>query len=73
MKAKELGTGNDHDVTEHEHDLTMKYNFSRLGIEGLQFKLQYGYYRNDEAFRKATTGQNEAEVLRAWLSYNLAI
>lgn len=71
MKAKEVN-GSEHDVAEHEHDLTMKYNFSQWGMKGLQFKLQYGYYKNDEAFRKAT-GQNEAENLRAWLSYNFAI
>lgn len=71
MKAKEQN-GNSQDVAEHEHDLTMKYNFSQWGMKDLQFKLQYGYYRNDEAFRKAT-GQNEAENLRAWLSYNFTI
>ncbi|KEI69522.1 OprD family outer membrane porin [Endozoicomonas elysicola] len=72
MKAKDLNTGTEHDVAEHEHDLTMKYDFSQWGMKGLQFKLQYGYYKNDEAFRKAT-GQNETENLRAWLSYNFTI
>ncbi|MBO9484215.1 OprD family outer membrane porin [Salinisphaera sp. G21_0] len=71
MKAKELN-GTEHDVAEHEHDLTMKYNFSQWGMKDLQFKLEYGYYRNDEALRKAT-GQNESEKLRAWLSYNFII
>ncbi|WP_139117335.1 OprD family outer membrane porin [Endozoicomonas atrinae] len=71
MKAK-LVNGGEKDVAEHEHDLTMKYNFSHWGMKGLDFKLQYGYYKNDEAFRQAAD-MPEAKNLRAWLSYNFAI
>ncbi|MFK0570726.1 OprD family outer membrane porin [Endozoicomonas sp.] len=63
---------NGSDVAESEHDINIKYNFGQWGMDGLQFKLEYGYYQNDTGFREATK-QDEAENLRAWLSYSFTI
>ncbi|WP_095211273.1 OprD family outer membrane porin [Endozoicomonas ascidiicola] len=71
MKAEKVG-GKSKDVSEYEHDVTVKYNFANVGLKDLNLKAQYAYNHNDKEFRMAT-GQANAKYLRAWLSYSFEI
>ncbi|WP_299732169.1 OprD family outer membrane porin [uncultured Endozoicomonas sp.] len=71
MKAEKVG-GKSKDVSEYEHDVTVKYNFVNVGLKDLNLKAQYAYNHNDKEFRMAT-GQANAKYLRAWLSYSFEI
>ncbi|WP_067517481.1 OprD family outer membrane porin [Endozoicomonas ascidiicola] len=71
MKAEKVG-GKSKDVSEYEHDVTVKYNFESLGLKDLNLKAQYAYNHNDKEFRMATE-QGNAKYLRAWLSYSFEI
>lgn len=59
------------DVAEHEHDIHLVYAFPKTVLEGLKFKLKYGFYQNDEALRKAI--HKEENDLRVWLDYDFLI
>ncbi|USE36151.1 OprD family outer membrane porin [Endozoicomonas sp. SCSIO W0465] len=72
MKARNIATNTEQDVHESESDLTLIYNFNQPELKGLQFKVEYAYYKNSDAFYLAT-GQNEVKDLRSWLSYSFSI
>ena len=71
-KTKELSTGVEHKVTEHEQDITLTYNFTQFGLKDLYFKAGYGIYNNDEIFRLASN-QGEAKNFRTWLTYSFSL
>lgn len=72
MKARHVANNTEQDVHEYESDLTLVYKLSQPELKGLQLKVEYAYYKNSDAFYKATD-QNEAKDLRAWLSYSFSI
>ncbi|WP_257282916.1 OprD family porin [Endozoicomonas sp. SESOKO1] len=72
MKARHIATNTEQDVHESESDLTLIYNFNQPELKGLQFKVEYAYYKNSDAFYLAT-GQNQVKDLRSWLSYSFSI
>ncbi len=72
MKARHVTNGTEQDVHEYESDLTLIYKLNQQELKGLQLKVEYAYYKNSDAFYKATD-QNEAKNLRAWLSYSFSI
>lgn len=72
MKARHVASNTEHNVHEYESDLTLIYKLNQPELKGLQLKVEYAYYKNSDAFYKAT-GQNEAKDLRAWLSYSFSI
>ena len=72
MKARNNETGSTQDVHESETDLQLIYNFKQPILQGLKFKTEYAYYKNDTAFALATD-QNGIRDLRAWLSYDFSI
>lgn len=59
------------EVAENEHDVFIKYAFPQAPLKGLEFKLEYGMYRNDEELREAI-GKEEND-LRVWLDYNFSL
>ena len=63
--------GNKKDVSEYEHDVFIQYAFPQEMLKGLEFKLNYGMYRNDKELREAIS--KEENDLRVWLDYNFIL
>ena len=63
--------GQPKEAAEHEHDFYLNYAFPKVMLDGLNFKLEYGMYRNDEELRQAIS--KEESDLRVWLDYNFML
>lgn len=68
---KIIYNGQNKEASEYEHDLYLNYAFPKEILKGLNFKLEYGMYRNDKELREVIN--KEENDLRVWLDYNFVL